>query len=520
MSSNEMKYYIKGFADIDTNSAERHLDDLISSLNKMGKTLTAEKITSQIENSIENVYDAFERLRLVAKDVFESPREVKEASAAYENYDRTLKELEKTLRGVSQLSSKNVYGAQYAAGMRTAVEEIKVFERKLSGLSNLMSKRLGRFSTPDISAMFDIKKIEQYAKIGANITPIISPISAKNTQELEKYKNQLESVEQEINKINSLKQKEDALANKENLDNLTKQQAILKEQVQSYEKNSKVLDNVIRKYQEFLNYYNNTKFNAEELFGEEYKSLGSMNLTELSDYVKRYRQDTDDAKESIEEMNASLQKLNNTSQEFGNVTKNAENAAQDYSNLKKQVDSLSASLANFFSLNNGWELFKTAVRNAYDTVKELDDAMTEIAVVSDYTLDEIWAKRKEYSDAATELGSKTIDLVDATKLYVQQGLELDEAMNVGIETIKMARIANLEGAEATDLMTTALRGFNLEMSEANKVNDTFSQLAAKSAADVYEIATALSKTASLANNAGASFENTSAFLTQIIETTR
>lgn len=520
MSSNEMKYYIKGFADIDTNSAERHLDDLIGSLNKMGKTLTAEKITSQIENSIEDVYDAFERLRLVAKDVFENPREVKEASAAYENYDRTLKDLEKTLRGVSQLSSKNVYGAQYAAGMRTAVEEIKVFERKISGLSNYMSKRLGDFSTPDISAMFNIKKIEQYAKMGADITPIISPISAKNTQELKKYKSQLENIEQEINKINSLKQKEDNLANKENLDNLTKQQAVLKEQVQSYEKNSKVLDNVIRKYQEFLNYYNNTKFNAENLFGEEYKSLGSMNLTELSDYVKKYRQDTDDAKESIEEMNASLQKLNNTSQEFGNVTKNAENAAQDYSNLKRQVDSLNDSLTNFFSLNNGWELFKTAVRNAYDTVKELDDAMTEIAVVSDYTLDEIWAKRKEYSDAATELGSKTIDLVDATKLYVQQGLELDEAMGVGIETIKMARIANLEGAEATDLMTTALRGFNLEMSEANNVNDTFSQLAAKSAADVYEIATALSKTASLANNAGASFENTSAFLTQIIETTR
>ena len=42
----------------------------------------------------------------------------------------------------------------------------------------------------------------------------------------------------------------------------------------------------------------------------------------------------------------------------------------------------------------------------------------------------------------------------------------------------------------------------------------------KTAADTEEIATAMSKTASIAANAGASFENTSAFLTQIIETTR
>lgn len=84
----------------------------------------------------------------------------------------------------------------------------------------------------------------------------------------------------------------------------------------------------------------------------------------------------------------------------------------------------------------------------------------------------------------------------------------------------MARIANLSGTEATNLMTQAVRGFNMEMTEANRVSDVFSNLAAKTQADTEEIAVALSKTASIAYSAGASFENTSAFLTQIIETTR
>lgn len=206
---------------------------------------------------------------------------------------------------------------------------------------------------------------------------------------------------------------------------------------------------------------------------------------------------------------------------LGSKLKNDFNgAAQSMMSMHSQLNQLSQRMLYFFSLTNGWTLLRRAIHEAYETVKELDDAMSEIAVVSKYTVDEIWAMRDKFSAAATQMGAKTIDLVDATKLYVQQGLELNQAMEVGIETTKMARIANLDGAEATNLMTAALRGFNMEMNEAIRVNDTYSQLAAKSAADTEEIATAMSKTASIAANAGSSFENMSAFLTQIIETTR
>lgn len=205
---------------------------------------------------------------------------------------------------------------------------------------------------------------------------------------------------------------------------------------------------------------------------------------------------------------------------FRNSIDNTKSSIQDLNSMQSQVESLKNSFLHFFSLTNGWMLLRRGIRAAYEAVKELDDAMTEIAVVSEYTLDDIWAMRDGYTKAASDMGAKTIDLVNATKLYVQQGMDLNEAQEVGIETTKMARIANLDGAEATNLMTAALRGFNMEMNEANRVNDVYSQLAAKSAADTEEIATAMSKTASIAANAGASFENTSAFLTQIIETTR
>jgi TP901 family phage tail tape measure protein len=78
----------------------------------------------------------------------------------------------------------------------------------------------------------------------------------------------------------------------------------------------------------------------------------------------------------------------------------------------------------------------------------------------------------------------------------------------------MARIAGLDAAEATNKMTAALRGFNMEVTEANatRVSDVYSKLAAITASDVQEISSAMTKTASLASNAGMQFETTAAFL--------
>jgi hypothetical protein len=84
------------------------------------------------------------------------------------------------------------------------------------------------------------------------------------------------------------------------------------------------------------------------------------------------------------------------------------------------------------------------------------------------------------------LGAKINDLYAATTLYYQQGLETNAAMALGVETMKMARIAGLEGADATTAMTAALRGFNMELNQTSseRVNDVYSALAAKSASNV------------------------------------
>lgn len=65
-----------------------------------------------------------------------------------------------------------------------------------------------------------------------------------------------------------------------------------------------------------------------------------------------------------------------------------------------------------------------------------------------------------------------------------------------------------------------IRGFKLEMSDAQHITDVYSEVAAISASDTQELAIAMSKTASSAASVGMSFENTTAMIATMVEATR
>lgn len=92
-------------------------------------------------------------------------------------------------------------------------------------------------------------------------------------------------------------------------------------------------------------------------------------------------------------------------------------------------------------------------------------------------------------------------------------------MELTVETLKMAKIANLDYSKAADYMTVAIRGFHLEMDQASHIVDVYSKIAAVSASDTNELATAMSKTASSAAAVGSSFENTTAFIALMVGNT-
>ena len=208
--------------------------------------------------------------------------------------------------------------------------------------------------------------------------------------------------------------------------------------------------------------------------------------------------------------------------QFNKEIRKSGDAVKELTEKQKEIENLANRIKYFFSLSSGAMLFRRVLRQTVQTITELDKVMTQTAVVTQMTVGDMWKMLPQYTERANQLGVAIKDVYEADTLYYQQGLKTNEVMAVSNETMKMARIAGLEAAEATDRMTNALRGFNMEITTANaqNINDVYSNLAAHTASNVQEISVAMTKVASLANSANMSFENTAAFLSQIIETTR
>ena len=263
------------------------------------------------------------------------------------------------------------------------------------------------------------------------------------------------------------------------------------------------------------------KKKLEGLSGVDLSKISS--IEDLNNLFKRFSTEgVDGLKRGLQEAGIEIKELDSSNVKVQGSIRDATAEIERQNRALEDVDGIKNRILQFFSLTNGITLARRVISQATESIKELDAAMTETATVTDFSVGDMWDALPRYTQTANELGATTLGAYETMTLFYQQGLSTNEVFEVGTETMKMARIAGLDYADATNLMTAALRGFNMELNEtsAQRINDVYSELAAITAADTNEIATAMTKTASIADSANMEFETTAALLSQIIETTR
>ena len=212
--------------------------------------------------------------------------------------------------------------------------------------------------------------------------------------------------------------------------------------------------------------------------------------------------------------------MGDAGQNAGSLTGDLQGTTEAIARQKEELGQVVSRFAQFGTMAGILRTFGRVVRSAFRSVKELDEAMNNIAVVTDYTTKDLWNQIDAYTAMAQATGSTIKGSYEVAQLYYQQGLTDAEVMAAANETLKMARISNIDYAKATDYATAAIKGFGLAYQDLAHINDVYSNLAAKTAADTEEISIAMSKVASIAHSTGMELETTAAFLTQIIATTR
>ena len=494
-----------------TDSLEKSLNDLQT---KFKSLQLPNNIGDNLKKKIEQASDALDNFKSISgKNTF-NEADVRKVNQSYEKLTDLLEDI-----GLNYQKLKNVKDVQLLP--QAELDKFKELKKSFNSIISLQEKYTKAVKDYN-DARKDIKNSGYATALkGVKERLDLSP-NVKESTVLQK----VDKLSAELKGRKKLTPEETDLKNQlRAFDDLYKKQKGLNDQLDKTEEALKKvlgvdsLSKVIPKFEDI---------EAVKTFRKELQDIPGIDLSSASlDELKKQldnlpKEKADEVRKKIADLGGSLKDIDPAAKEAEEAIRGFNNEGEHSKEVAGEIENLSNRFKQFFSITSGFYLLRRAVRSAYTAVQELDAVMTETAVVTDFTVGDMWKQLPQYTKVANELGVATKDVYEAATLYYQQGLDQQQVEQLNIATLKLARIASLDAAEATDRMTNALRGFNMELNEtnANRIADVYSKLAAITAADVDEISTAMTKTASIASSAGMQFETTAAFLSQIIETTR
>ena len=444
-----------------------------------------------------------------------------ELAAANEEFEN----LAKTSRGMAtQKVAETVKGLGY--GKKTKAEQSQAYQDLLDQYvgANGQWKSGGKDSAKVIAGWLGLENIDFSGKA----KDIVSQLKAKIAEEMASTKDGGKSRFSDSLWANAQKYLKGSEVDKQAVAGLTPTGYWSEEHKKANEAELKSIQDEINRTNELLEVLSRLKAAYEAQIEAQQKGKADAAQVQVDEAQKKLKQQAGQVAEGVGTDAKKGESIYTDAAKTQGALRDAQAAKAEadarQKQLQQEADQFSAQLKQsvnrWMSAQQIVNIIKNGIRQAVQDIKGLDSAMSNIAVVTDMSISDLWGKINDYMAIAQQYGVTTQGVYEVSQLYYQQGLATAEVMELTTETLKLARVANMDYKDSADAMTVALRGFKMEMSEAATVTDVYSKVAAVTASDQAELAIAMSKTASSAASVGSSFENTTAMLAVMVETTR
>ena len=276
-----------------------------------------------------------------------------------------------------------------------------------------------------------------------------------------------------------------------------------KSQLNVEEAIKKTSDAQLQQLKQEDNRINNPNSSAEQTEESKLNQETSESLEKLNDLKLQAKNRTEMFAQSLQKQNLEL--------------KNSSVASKTFNETFGEIG---RTLTTYISLNYIVERLFSTIRQGLTTVKEMDDSMVQIGIVTNKTAQEAWSSFETYNNQAKRLHMTTTDLLEATKLYYQQGLNTAEVNEMVEATAVAAALGEVSMADAANTLTAIMNGYSMAASQAMEVTDKISAVGTDSAADFGELSSAIEKVASSAATAGVDLDHLLGYLGKMVEVTR
>lgn len=152
--------------------------------------------------------------------------------------------------------------------------------------------------------------------------------------------------------------------------------------------------------------------------------------------------------------------------------------------------------------------------------KQLDKSMVNLRIVTGGTKSETRELVNVYAQLAKQLGVTTQEVVNGATEWLRQGYTVQESQKLVTASVYLSKLGMIESGQATEYLTSVLKGFKLETSEAVSVVDKLTKVDLEAATSAGNIAEALSRTSVSAQNVGVDLDRLIGYVTEVLQVTQ
>ena len=436
--------------------------------------------------------------------------------------------LEQQLKDIRANLSLNIDTSQSVQ----SIDKVKTHINKMyDGLkSSDIAKRLGvqEFDSLD-------QKVQQLANDMAEITQQTITTNGKGdiTGAVLTYKDQLGNVVQETLKWQTVSRQTTNGV-------VTENQKLVTTQLK-YKDNIEQVNNALQRQQDALNRLGTetgSTLNSNNIKDiESLKTvLGSTNIgwDNNTHSIKQFSQQVDNAGHTITKFTVRHKTIENGVEVWKDTSyavSSADGKLRQYNQTQQQVLNTQQSLTTMLSsaierfavwgiAMKIWTGLGNAVQDGTNYVVDLDTAMTNIRVVTMDTKEATQELLETYNQLGQELGASTTDIAEGAVDWLRQGYSQADTTELVKDSTILSKLALIDNAQATEYLTSALKGYMLEAQDAIGVIDQMVAIDLEAATSASDLAEAMSKTANLADSTGVAMNELFGMIATVSEVTQ
>ena len=232
--------------------------------------------------------------------------------------------------------------------------------------------------------------------------------------------------------------------------------------------------------------------------------------------IKSFSQQVDSAGNTITKFTTRQKSVENGVEVWKDTSyavSDVDNAVRQYGQNQTQVlntqKSLMTSLVDTFKsyatyavAMTVWNGITESIANCVNYAKDLDSAMTNIRVVTMDTKEATQDLLDSYNQMGQELGASTTEIASGAVDWLRQGYSQADTTELVRASTVLSQLAMIDNAEATEYLTSALKGYKLEAEDAMGVVDQLTAIDLEAATSAGDMAEAMSRTANMARTTG------------------